>query len=142
MSTSETITRTDLANILNEVLPNTSVDYIIDQGAISGTDGKGHYRKWNSGVLEVWYAYNLQLSNYASYNIGGLYQLQVNFSSDLGISFVDTYYSLTHGWNVGSGVAYPAGFQKSTTSATIFANANNTGTQWCNVNVYMCGKWK
>ena len=50
MSTSETITRTDLANILNEVLPNTSVDYIVEQG----TSGIWTYRKWNSGNLEAW----------------------------------------------------------------------------------------
>lgn len=132
----------DVKALLTKTLNAIKVDYIVEEKSISGTDGKGYYRKWNSGVLEVWYAYNLQLSNYASYNIGGLYRLQVNFTSDLGISFVDTYYSLTQGWNVGSGVAYPAGFQKSTTSVTIFANANNTGTQWCNVNLYMCGRWK
>ena len=50
MSTSETITRTDLTNILNEVLPNTSVDYIVEQG----TSGNWTYRKWNSGVAEAW----------------------------------------------------------------------------------------
>lgn len=50
MSNSETITRTDLTNILNEVLPNTSVDYIVEQG----TSGDWTYRKWNSGVAECW----------------------------------------------------------------------------------------
>lgn len=49
MSTSETITRTDLTNILNEILPNTSVDYIVEQGT---TDG-WKWRKWNSGRYEA-----------------------------------------------------------------------------------------
>ncbi len=50
MSYSETITRTDLANILNEVLPSTAVDYIVEQG----TDGIWTYRKWASGIAECW----------------------------------------------------------------------------------------
>jgi len=48
---SETITRNDLTNILNEVLPSQSVDYIVEQG----TDINGwYYRKWNSGIAEAW----------------------------------------------------------------------------------------
>ena len=46
---SETITRTDLTNILNEILPNTSVDYIVEQG----TSGGWSYRKWASGRMEA-----------------------------------------------------------------------------------------
>lgn len=33
---SETITRNDLKAVLDEVLPNTSIDYIVEQG----TDGR------------------------------------------------------------------------------------------------------
>lgn len=50
MSTSETITRNDLENILNEVLPFAAADYIVEQG----TDGIWTYRKWNSGIAECW----------------------------------------------------------------------------------------
>lgn len=68
MSTSETITRTDLANILNEVLPSTAVDYIVEQG----TDGDTTYRKWNSGIAECWIntTKNVALNN----SYGSLYQ--------------------------------------------------------------------
>ena len=58
MSTSETITRTDLTNILNEVLPNTSVDYIVEQG----TSGIWTYRKWNSGIAECWGTYSYAIT--------------------------------------------------------------------------------
>lgn len=69
---SETITRNDLTNILNEVVAIDgtdmtaqeiqdfvdslnvtgihAVDYIVEQG----TDGIWTYRKWNSGVYELW----------------------------------------------------------------------------------------
>ena len=47
---SETITRNDLKAVLDEVLPNASVDYIVEQG----TSGIWTYRKWNSGVAECW----------------------------------------------------------------------------------------
>lgn len=43
---SEAITQNDLTNILNEVLPVSSVDYVIAQGS--------NYRKWNSGLAECW----------------------------------------------------------------------------------------
>ena len=49
---SETITRNDLENILNEVLPSVSVDYIVEKG----TTGKWRYRKWSSGFYEAWYS--------------------------------------------------------------------------------------
>lgn len=73
MSTSETITRTDLANILNEIVAIDgtdmtsqeiedfvdslnvtgihAVDYIVEQG----TSGGWKWTKWNSGKLECWY---------------------------------------------------------------------------------------
>lgn len=47
---SETITRNDLTAILNEVLPSTSVDYVVEEG----TSGEWTYRKWNSGKIEAW----------------------------------------------------------------------------------------
>lgn len=45
---SETITRSDLENILNAVLPIEQVDYVVEQGTSNGWA----YRKWNSGMFE------------------------------------------------------------------------------------------
>lgn len=50
MSYSEAITEEDLRNILNEVLPSTAVDYVVEEG----TDNGWTYRKWNSGKAEAW----------------------------------------------------------------------------------------
>ena len=49
---SEAITRNDLKNILNEVLPSEPVeaDYVVEQG----TSGIWTYRKWKSGIAECW----------------------------------------------------------------------------------------
>ena len=79
MSTSNTLTKTDLANILNEIvaidgtdmtsqeiedfvdsLDTTAihaVDYVVEEG--TSTDGRGRWRKWNSGRAEFWYHYNV-----------------------------------------------------------------------------------
>ena len=54
---SETITRNDLKAILDEALPNTSVDYIVEQG----TNGIWTYRKWNSGLYDAWYIGTINL---------------------------------------------------------------------------------
>lgn len=59
---SEVITRNDLTNILNEVLPNASVDYVVE----SGTSGIWHYRKWNSGVAECWGATAVPSTTYSA----------------------------------------------------------------------------
>lgn len=45
---SKTVTRNDLKAVLDEVLPNASVDYIVEQG----TSGIWTYRKWESGIVE------------------------------------------------------------------------------------------
>ena len=73
MSTSNTVTKTDLQNIINAIFPATTedmsqaqidafvaslscvginaVDYVVEEG--SGYNGR--YRKWNSGRAEWWY---------------------------------------------------------------------------------------
>ena len=76
---SETITRNDLTNILNEVLPSTAVDYIVEQG----TDGIWTYRKWNSGVAECW-GYKLTTGTFSAW--GSVYSHDVpaeNFPTGL-----------------------------------------------------------
>jgi hypothetical protein len=76
---SETITRNDLTNILNEVLPSQSVDYIVEQG----TSGIWTYRKWNSGIAECW-GYKLTSGTWSSW--GSVYSHDVppeNFPTGL-----------------------------------------------------------
>ena len=47
---SETVTREDLKNVLNKVLPSAVVDHVVEEG----TSGIWTYRKWNSGIAECW----------------------------------------------------------------------------------------
>lgn len=54
MSYDKAITRTDLTNILNEVLPNASVDYVVEEG----TDDGWTYRKWASGYIDAFKIHN------------------------------------------------------------------------------------
>lgn len=66
---SETITRNDLKAVLDEVLPSTAVDYVVEQG----TSGMWTYRKWNSGIAECWgkYTRNASLAANSHVGIGG-----------------------------------------------------------------------
>ena len=83
MSTSNTVTKTDLQNIINAIFPATTedmtqaqidafiaslnttgihaVDYVVDQG----TSGNWTYIKWNSGKCEQWY-----YGNPGAYTVG------------------------------------------------------------------------
>lgn len=66
MSTSNTITKTDLANILNEVLPSVAVDYVVEQGTSAQTGITWTYRKWNSGLAECWGTYTFPSATFSS----------------------------------------------------------------------------
>ena len=81
MSYSETITRTDLTNILNEVLPNTSVDYIVEQG----TSGIWTYRKWNSGIAECWGTVSWSITSWSAWGSTyySTYSSQVDYPTGL-----------------------------------------------------------
>ena len=67
---SEAITRNDLTEILNAVLPSTAVDYVVEEG----TSGIWTYRKWNSGIAECWGTYTLSYTSMASW--GSMYYSQ------------------------------------------------------------------
>ena len=67
MSYSNTITKEDLKNVLNEVLPSTAVDYIVEQG----TSGGWTYRKWNSGIIECYISISSPTWGSAS-TVGGI----------------------------------------------------------------------
>ena len=90
MTTSNTVTKTDLQNIINAIFPATTedmtqaqidafvaslncvginaVDYVVEQGVSSDTT----YRKWNSGVAECWIYTTQNVAINSTY--GSLYQ--------------------------------------------------------------------
>lgn len=133
MSYSETITRTDLANILNEVLPSTAVDYIVEQGS----NTYGTYRKWNSGILEQWG----QVTTGAS---SGTVSSNIQFPT----SFVDTSYiiMLTPRRNFGASMSVSesnnAGNSQRTTDTTYITWWKSGNAYATEIQFYVKGTWK
>lgn len=125
MSYSETITRTDLTNILNEVLPSVAVDYIVEQG----TSGDWTYRKWDSGIYECW----RRTANGSA--------VTINFP----ITFVElprivaTSGSTSPASNYGSVNVFTRGTTTAKTDISFEANVSSTDI-WADV--YVIGKWK
>lgn len=135
MSTSETITRTDLANILNEILPNTSVDYIVEQG----TSGIWTYRKWNSGIAEVW----MHTSNNVAINnsYGSLYQGTWNWDFPFTFTSVPTVTCSQFKW--GTGASWGTVAEATTSRATLRGiDVASRASGSAEISAYAIGRWK
>ena len=120
MTTSNTITKEDLKNVLNEVLPNSAVDYIVEQG----TSGIWTYRKWNSGIAECW----------GRISISGL-----TTNTPLPFTFANTSYetqvTLINNTNTATNVT---AIVSNTNSVSIGVNTVPSG----GARLYVIGKWK
>lgn len=137
MSTSKVITRNDLKAVLDEVLPNTSVDYIVEQG----TSGIWTYRKWNSGIAECWGRGSATLSNYATAN--GFYGYNTKFSLPSGLFVSGSVPTHTYTASVGTAFAIPAsGISTSNTSIHVYALTIVSGSQSCVFDMMVKGRWK
>jgi len=125
MSTSETITRTDLANILNEVLPSTAVDYIVEQGT--------NYRKWNSGLAECWGTGTIGSNSACSVNL----PITLASTSDMVVTASCEYNaSLTY-------IAPTISVQKYTDHLNLYARVStSTVPAGYTVNWSVKGRWK
>ena len=136
---SETITRNDLKAILDEVLPNTSVDYIVEQG----TSGIWTYRKWASGIAECWgHTPNDSRSITSSY--GNQYYADLNASLPSGL-FTSVSSVVGCRSNVSGGGAALisisiAGVNTSSISAYIYASVSVTTNAGFSFEVK--GRWK
>lgn len=136
MSYSNTVTKEDLKNILNEVLPSTAVDYIVEQG----TDGDWIYRKWNSGVAECWAGYSIG-SFAPTSSFGGVYYriLDKAFPSGLfndtpSYAEVDTY------WDTGNSWGSARALSNETIQYSVFKNSNSSAT--AQMRIHAIGTWK
>ena len=133
---SNTITRNDLKNILNEVLPSAEVDYIIEQGA----SGMWTYRKWSSGIAECWGSYSETISQLGGVLNGYSYSVVVNFPSDLFIDVPNVTYSAF----LGNAYALTGTLNTSFTKnlVTLFAVSNTSGSKSSTWQVKAIGRWK
>lgn len=133
---SETITRTDLTNILNEVLPSTSVDYIVEQG----TSGNWTYRKWNSGLAELWY-YDLTKSSQTFSAWGSLYY--ADWATGLTFPFAFTSTPIVYITPYDSQAYVIGNWGNSTTAVgTIRFGHNSTTAVALHAHLYVVGRWK
>ncbi len=144
MSTDNTITKTDLKNILEQTIPTVDhvkeqlPDYVIDQG----TSDIWRYRKWNSGIVELWGRWSGTLTNYATvltwygYNTGSInlpftvYEPCTQVSAKVGTGFAH------------SGNCYTAAANASISSIIGYAIANSSGSQACVFHFRIDGRWK
>lgn len=135
MSYSETITKADLENVLNEVLPSTSVDYIVEQG----TSGDSSYRKWNSGIAECWIrtTQNVALNN----AYGSMYQGTWSWTFPLTFTTAPTVTCSELRW--GTGASWGTIAAATTTSATLRGiDVTSRASGSCAISAYAIGKWK
>lgn len=156
MSTSNTLTKTDLANILNEIvaidgtdmtsqeiedfvdsLDTTAihaVDYVVEQG----TSGNWTYRKWNSGRYELM---RRTSDSFAITNqLGQTYYGNKSFDiSGLGIlSFTNVQVT-----GEASGVYFGTKIEGlSASSLQLSARASSSTTVTILHNIYIVGTWK
>lgn len=133
---SETITRNDLENILNEVLPSTAVDYIVEQG----TSGIWTYRKWNSGVAECWgldsasFAMTTQIGSSGHY-----YAIRTVSISALGLLTIQNVQAIGQG----GGYYFSTKVEDYTTSQIrLTAFSILSYTQNITHSIYIIGTWK
>lgn len=105
----------------------------------SGSGYRYDYFKYTNGLLIVTLYWGGTSTHY-NQSLGG-YGRNLAFSWDE--AFMDTSYTVSHSWKVGSGFAEPAGFVKrSATSVSLYCITNTTGSQSTEVSLLCVGRWK
>lgn len=161
MSYSETITKNDLKNIIEQVsaIDGTdmtqaeieafvegldvsginAVDYIIEEGI----SGDWRWRKWNSGIAESWRNYSGTHST-TSAVLGGYYGT-VNFTMPKDSSSNDLFLtepSVFASGRMGTGVSMVCARDASATSVTVHYLTNQSGSSTVLTRLYAIGRWK
>ena len=132
---SEVITKNDLTNILNEILPSAGMDRIVEQG----TSGIWTYRKWNSGIAECWGRLEKASSSFTAW--GSLYYNDFATATNYPFEFVDVPICQIASEN--SQIYVLGHFDHSTTAlGTIRTGHNGTSSVVVQVAVYSIGRWK
>lgn len=135
---SEAITRNDLKNVLNEVLPSEPVeaDYVVEQGV----SGMWTYRKWSSGIAECWGGLATTLSHYATALGGYGYYTVATFPSDFFISAPIVQYSAYIGDSFALTGTLTTAWTKD--SINLYAISNISGLRNTSWYVRAIGRWK
>lgn len=112
-------------------------DFVIEQG----TSGVWHYRKWNSGDVELWGRTTVTLSPYSTVNSWH------GFYTQLTLPFTVYAPVVTYTVKIGSGFAIPAsalGYAESASLSAfnVYGISNSSGSQ---TTVWVCdvkGRWR
>lgn len=135
---SKLITRNDLKNILDKMFPNSQTDYVIAQGV----DGIWSYRKWSSGMCELWGKWTETKSNYST--VSPFYGY---VSSNQNLPF--TVYSAVASYvvKVGTGFGVPASGMGSIDTEPLtqikgYALGTASGSQTTVWSFHIKGRWK
>lgn len=134
---SEAITRNDLTNILNEVLPPKQeiVDYVVEQG----TNGGWTYRKWDSGMIEGWYAQNVTVAVDNAY--GYAYYHDYPTTVPYPTMFI-SHKTINTGWIGGNNLIRIIPLGKNGNYLRIYSVAPYNATVSGTLCIYMMGAWK
>ncbi len=147
MSTGNTITKTDLKNILEQTIPTIDhikdqlVDYIIDEG----TEGIWSYRKWNNGTAECWG--KTAVKSYAcTTQSGNLWYTSDTFNFPTGL-FTSVTAGLSNrapgeGSTPSNTLVTISGRVLSTTQFGIWVYTPQSTTQSLSITLYAIGRWK
>lgn len=129
----------DVKKLLTKICTrlNSEADYIVEQG----TSGIWTYRKWNSGVAEIWGTSEQTVTGVSKTSpfAGYCYSMgQLVYPTGFFISPPCAHVS----GRVGTSymvVSYSASYQ---TAVSVELQSNSSGTQTCRAYVYSIGRWK
>lgn len=120
---------------LGVVTPN---DYVVEQGK----SGNTYYRKWNSGIMEQWYA--VTTSNQAINNpYGSIYYGQHTWTFPVAFTDIDVVCCSCFRW--GTGVSWGGSLGPTTKSVVLCGYdlySRAAGGDTCHINAYAKGRWK
>lgn len=122
-------------------------DYVIEDGSYVGANGELRYRKWAHGTLEISvFLHSFNLTNYASASGWNFYSFILNWNNLVPITFpnfINTHYTVTHSWVIGSAVASPNTIlSKATNQLTLYGMSFASGSQLIQLSVELKGRWK
>ena len=147
MSTGNTITKTDLKNILEQTIPTVDhvkdqlADYIVDQG----TDGIWTYRKWNSGIAECW-GRGAVTTYSCTTQSGNLWYTSTNFAFPSGLFTSVISGQSNRAQGTGSTPSNTLvgiyGRELTTTNFGVWVTTPQSTSQSLSISLYAIGRWK
>lgn len=115
--------------------PSAEADKVIEKG----TRGIWSYRKWESGVSELWCSWSGTVASYTSVFGGYGYYKDVTFPTGMFNVAPKPFFTV----NVGTGFGIASSvMQLSATGGRFFAISNTSGSQTVTLYVYLIGTWK